>query len=250
MRTLLSAFLVGMLVAMPVHAASSFVWSDADYGFHLAFPDTWKQQGGLPADGRIRLLAPGGEGAHCTVFARKDARFTLYPREFLAEVVAQEFQWEYWEQIVAAYEDLYYYYDNYGGLGGGDARYTLIDFIDYGSATAGQNGVRKRARIFATIYGDTHMMAACIAPLESFARYNAGFANIIDSIRMDARYTPDRRGYYRDFLETREYNHHWHEPFVTLFYPRKTMSAYTNCSRAEDLSACLSKPKPLPIRTR
>lgn len=240
------AFLFALIIAAPQASAHYEVWSDADFGFRLSFPDTWKQQGGLPADGRIRLLAPGGDGANCTVFAKQDRRFMIYPRDYMAEVVAQELQWEYWEQVVAGYEDLYFYYDNYGALGAGDARYTLVDFIDY----AADPGVRKRAQIFATFYGDLHMMAMCVSPLEKFDQYTAQFGQIVDSIQIKPQYTTNARGYYRDFLETKEYNHHWYEPIVTFFFPRKTMSAYTNCSRAQDTTACLYKPKPLPIRTR
>lgn len=222
------------------------VWSDATMGYTLSFPETWKQQGGLPAAGRLRVLAPSGDGANCTVFATKDRRFMIYPRDYLAEIVAQEIQWDYWEQAVSSYDDLYFYYDNYGALGGGDARYTLVDYIDYGVEPA----IRKRAQIFATIYGDLHMMTICAAPLETFDAHVAQFGQITDSIQFKPQYTPNARGYYRDFMETKEYNHHWFEPIVTFFFPRKSMSVYTNCSRAEDSTACLYKPKPLPIRTR
>lgn len=243
------AFLLGLsLLVMAAAPAQAhyFAWADADYGLRVSFPDTWKEQGGLPADGRLRVQAPGGDAAQCTVFARKDDRFTIYPRDYMAEVVAQEIQWEYWEQIVAAYDDLYFYYDNYGGLGAGDARYTLVDYVDYDTDPA----MRKRAQISATIYGNTHMMAMCTAPLDAFDQYASDFGQIIDSIQMKPQYTTNPRGYYRDFLETKEYNHHWHEPIVSVFFPRKTMSAYINCSRSKEFTACLYKPKPLPIRTR
>lgn len=246
----ISALFFALLLAAPqayAQAQSSYeVWGDADMGFRISFPDTWKQQGGLPADARIRVLSPTSDGANCTIFAKKDRRFMIYPRDYMAEVVAQEIQWEYWEQAVASYEDLYFYYDNYGALGSGDARYTLVDYIDYSA----DPGVRKRAQIFATFYGDLHMMAMCVAPLETFDRHVAQFGQIVDSIQMKPQYTPNERGYYRDFLETKEYNHHWHEPIVTFFFPRKTMSAYINCSRTQDTTTCLYKPKPPPIRTR
>lgn len=239
--------LTALFIAAPQSAYARYdVWGDADFGYHLSFPDTWKMQGGLPGSARIRVLAPTGDGATCTVFATKDRRFVIYPRDYLVEVVAQEIQWDYWEQAVSSYDDLYFYYDNYGSLGSGDARYTVVDYIDYNT----DPGIRKRAQIFATFYGDLHMMTMCVAPLATFEQHEAQFGQIVDSIKFTPQYTPNVRGYYRDFLETKEYNHHWYEPIVSFFFPRKTMSAYTNCSRTEDTSACLYKPKPHPIRTR
>jgi hypothetical protein len=247
---LISAVLFAVLCAAyaaPAHAqAHYFAWIDADYGFKVAFPDTWKQQGGLPADARIRLLAPGPAGAQCTVFTRHDNRFTIYPHDYLVDVVAQQIQWDYWDQAVANYDDLYFYYDNYGALGGSDARYTLVDYIDRTT----EPGIRKRAQVFATIYGNLHMMTLCSAPLKDYDAYAADFGQIVDSINFAPQYTPNVRGYYRDFLETKEYNYHWYEPIISLFLPRKTMSTYVNCSRTKDFSACSSKPNPLPIQTR
>jgi len=242
---LILAFVIAMLSA-PVAQAHYFAWNDVDLGFKVAYPDTWKQQGGLPADGRIRVVAPGPAGASCTVFARQDKRFTIYPRDYMTDVVAQEIQWDYWDQAVSNYDDLYFYYDNFGALGGGDARYTLVDFIDRTT----NPGIRKRAQVFATFYGDLHVMTLCMAPLENYNAYAADFGQIVDSINFEPKYTPNERGYYRDFLETKEYNHHWFEPIVSIFWPRKTMAAYSNCPRTKDTHACLYKPKPLPIQTR
>lgn len=221
-------------------------WNDAQFRYHMSFPDSWKMQGGLPGDGRIKVLASGTDGATCTVFAKQDKRFTIYPRDYMLDVVAQEIQWDYWEQAISNYDDLYFYYDNYGSLGGGDARYTLVDYIDYTT----EPGIRKRALVHATLYGDLHMMTLCSAPIESFDSHLSDFGQIVDSIQFDPKYTPNPRGYYRDFLETKEYNQHWFEPIVMFFYPLKTMSEVANCPRAEDKSACLYKRKPPQIRTR
>jgi hypothetical protein len=214
--------------------------------YHLSFPDMWKSQGGLPANGRIKVLAPGGDDASCTVFAQRDKRFTIYPREYLVDVVAQEINWKYWEQAVASYDDLYFYYDNFGALGAGDGRYTLVDYID----RSGKKPKRMRAMVSATLYADLHMMVHCSADIKSYEKYAADFGQIIDSIQYEPRYTPTYRGYYRDFLETKEYNHHWFEPIVMFFIPRKTMAAVMNCPRAEDYETCLSKLKPPPIQAR
>ncbi|MDB5477533.1 MAG: hypothetical protein JWM96_28 [Alphaproteobacteria bacterium] len=242
---LILAFLVCLFTASTAHAHYN-AWNDGEFDYNLAYPDTWKEQGGLPGDGRIKMMAPGADGASCTVFAKQDRRFVIYPRDYMLDVVAQEIQWSYWEQAVANYDDLYFYYDNYGALGGGDARYTLVDYIDRTT----EPGIRKRALIFATLYGDLHMMTMCSSPIETFDSHVTDFGQITDSIQMKPRYTPNIRGYYRDFLETKEYNHHWYEPIVMFFYPLKTMAKVVNCPRSEDYDACLSKRKPLPIRTR
>lgn len=230
----------------PMVQAHYVVWGDADFGYHMSFSDLWKQQGGLPKDGRIKVMAPGNDNATCTVFARQDKRFTIYPRDYMVEVVAQEINWDYWEQAVSNYDDLYFYYDNYGGLGAGDARYTLVDYID----KSGNAPLRKRAMVFASIYADMHMMVHCSADIKNFDKHMADFGQVIDSVQFDPRYTPHYNGYYRDFLKKQEYNHHWFEPLFVYLLPRKGMSAVINCPRAEDRKACLSKLKPLPIRSR
>jgi hypothetical protein len=240
-------FILVALFTLPITAHAHYVvWGDSQFGYSLSFPDTWKQQGGLPADGRIKVMAPGADSATCTVFARTDKRFTIYPREYMVDVVAQEVNWDYWEQAVSNYDDLYFYYDNYGMLGAGDARYTLVDYIDNSGATP----MRKRAMVHATMYGDMQMMVHCSAAIKAFDTYAADFGQIVESIQMDPKYTPTYRGYYRDFLETKEYNHHWHERIVLFFLPRKGMSAVVNCPRAKDIDGCLFKLKPPPIQTR
>ena len=236
-----------LFVFAPFTAHAHYVvWGDAEYRFHLSFSDLWKQQGGMPKDGRIQVLAPGGDDATCKVFAREDKRFTIYPRDYMTEVVAQEVNWDYWEQAVSNYDDLYFYYDNYGGLGAGDARYTLVDYID----TSGTEPVRKRAMVFASIYADLHMMVHCSAAIKNFEKYAADFGQVITSIQFEPRYARQYNGYYRDFLKKKEYGQHWFEPLFLFLIPRKEISAMFNCPRAEDRQACLSKLKPLPIHSR
>jgi hypothetical protein len=244
MRFLLALFL--LMATVTVANAHYYAWNDPDFRFKMSFPDTWKEQGGLPGNGRIKVLAPGGDGAYCTIFAQEDRRFTIYPRDYMLDVVAQEIQWKYWEQAISNYDDLHFYYDNYGSLGAGDARYTLVDYIDRTT----DPGVRKRAMVFATLYGELHMMALCSATIETFDNHVSDFGQIIDSVQMEPRYAVNPRGYYRDFMETKEYNQHWFEPIVMFFYPLKTMSEVANCPRSKDMSACLYKPNPLPIHTR
>ena len=239
----LAAFLV--FVGGSGAKAHYYAWGDADYKFNVAFPDTWKEQGGLPGEARIKLMAPGNDQAMCTIFAKKDRRFVIYPRNYRIDVVAQEINWNYWEQAVSNYDDLYFYYDNYGGLGAGDARYTLVDYIDRGGTP-----VRKRAWVTATLYGDVQMMVHCASTIESFDKYVSDFGQIADSIQFEPKYTYNERGYYRDFLETKEYNIHWHEPIFMFFWPRKTMSAIINCPLSEDYSACSYKRKPPQIQAR
>jgi hypothetical protein len=94
------------------------------------------------------------------------------------------------------------------------------------------------------------MMALCSAPIESFNDHLSDFGEIVDSIQFEPRSTPNARGYYRDFMETKEYNQHWFEPIVMFFYPLKTMSEVANCPRAKDKIACSFKRKPPQIRIR
>lgn len=241
---LFSAFLV--LATVNGAQAHYYAWQDADYKFTMAFPDGWKEQGGLAADDRIKILAPGNDGAQCSIFAKRDNRFTIYPRDYLTDVVAQEIQWNFWEQAVANYDDLYFYYDNYGGLGASDARYTLVDYIDKTT----EPGVRKRAWVTATIYGDMDVMVHCSSTIESFEKHAADFGQITQSVQFAPQYTRNIRGYYRDFLETKERNIHWHEPLFVLLMPTKSLAAAANCPRAKDTNACLYKRKPPQTQVR
>lgn len=238
-----------LLLMFSVSAAEAhyYAWADNEYGFKMAFPDGWKMQGGLPGDARIKVLAPGDDGAQCTIFAKKDRRFMIYPHDYMVDVVAQEIQWNYWKQAVSNYDDLYFYYDHYGALGAGDARYTLVDYID---TTNADKPVRKRAWVHATLYGDLHMMTHCSSPIDSFDRHASDFGQIVDSIQFEPQYSVTYHSDYRDFLGKDEYGQHWFEPIVLFFYPLKTISAMDNCPFAKDKDACLYKPKPLPIQTR
>ena len=241
---ILSVFLAA-LAANPA-SAHYYAWQDADYKFTMAFPDLWKEQGGLPGDARIKILAPGVDQAQCSIYAKKDRRFVIYPRDYLTDVVAQEIQWDFWEQAVANYDDLYFYYDNYGGLGAGDARYTLVDYID----TTTEPGVRKRAWVTASIYGDMDVMVHCSSTIESFEKHAADFGQVAQSVQFSPQYTHNIRGYYRDFLETKEYNIHWHEPLFVLLMPSKSLAAAANCPRSENYKACLYKRKPPQTQVR
>lgn len=248
MRLILA--LLALFVTVTPVQAHYYAWTDDAFNFTMSFPDLWKSQGALPENGRIKVMGPalenGQGGANCTVFATQDKRFLIYPRDYMLDVVAQEINWTYWEQAVSNYNDLYFYYDNYGALGKGDARYTLVDYIDRSE----EPGIRKRAWVHASLYGDLHMMVHCSAPIELFDQYANDFGQIVGSIQFEPQYARAYRGLYRDFLRTKEYNMHWHEPIVMLFFPRKMKAKMLNCPLSEDYDACLYKPKPLPIRTR
>jgi hypothetical protein len=244
MRFLIAALFV--LFSVSAANAHYYAWADNDFGFKLSFPDGWKMQGGLPGDARIKVLAPGNDGAQCTIFAKKDRRFMIYPRDYMTDVVAQDIQWDYWNQAVANYDDLYFYYDNYGALGSGDARYTLVDYIDKTT----KPGVRKRAWVHATLYGDLHMMTHCSSPIENFDKHAADFGQIVDSIVFEPQYTPTYNSSYRDFLKKDSYGQHWFEPIVLFFLPRKGADMIVHCTFSRKSEECLSKQKPLPTLTR
>jgi hypothetical protein len=261
-------WLVALFILVAAPASAHYVaWSDPDFKFTMAFSDLWKDQGGLTGDARIKVAAPGGDGANCIIFAKSDKRFTIYPRDYMLDVVAQEIQWDYWKQALSNSDEQTFYYDNYGALGSGDARYTLVDYIDRNGAEP----VRKRALVAATIYGDLHVMTHCSAPIPKFRNYWQEFGRVTDSVQFEQRYASTYRGDYRDFLETKEKGIHFHEKIVSLFWPRKAVSAIVNCPRAgefvpqydslsqtterwkrfsKDFEECLYKPKPPQIQTR
>jgi hypothetical protein len=225
--------------------AHSYTWHDPNFKLHLSYPDTWQQQGGLPANALWQAVAPNidspDDNAKCTLMAKRDKRFVIYPKNLMAQVVAHEASWQNWEQIMANADDLYFYYNNLGAIGRGDARYTLVDYTDNSNP---REQTLMRALVFTSLYGDQQAQLICQAARPQFEKFADAFGKIASSIQFDdVQYAENYTGYYRDFLEQKTYRFKAHEPLVLLLLPRKTISRVVNCPKNKDYSACLSKPK-------
>ena len=231
--------------------AHSYAWTDPNFNISLNYPDTWQPQGGLPTNALWQGVAPnkvsGSDQGQCTLFAKRDKRFLIYPKSQMAQVVAHESAWQNWEKIMANADDLYFYYNNLGALGRGNARYTLVDYTDNSNP---KEQMLKRALVFTTLYGDTQVQLVCSAGRNQFEQFADQFGRVAGSVQFnDVQYTENYTGYYRDFLEQKTYRFKAHEPFVILFLPRKTISRFVNCPKNKDYTSCLSKPKQLQIQT-
>ena len=247
----LLACLAVMATASPA-AAHYVTWRDPDFNIDITFPDTWKTQGGLNADGRYKVLAPGADSAQCTLSAKNDRRYMIYPRDYVADILAQDMQWHYWEQTVSNYDDLYFYYDNFGALNGGPARYTLVDYIDRTPEKTGGASVRKRAWVYGAIAGELHVNVICSATLNSFESHADDFSQIIDSVSFPAPYTTTYNSAYRDVLKknTTSPVSQTLGPLLVYLLPRAPFSRLINCPKTMEYPACLFKPKQRLIPTR
>ena len=239
-----------MLKTVPANA-HYVVWRDPDFKVDLSYPDDWKAQGGLPGDARYRVTAPE-DGAQCTLFTKTDKRYTIYPRDYIADILAQEMQWDYWEQAVANYDELTFYYDNFGALDGGPARYTLVDYVDRTPEKNGAQPVRKRAWVYGAIAGTMHINIHCSSTIESFEKHAGDFGQIIDSVQFPAPYATTYRGDYRDVLNKKERADaaNFVGPLIVYLLPRKPLARLIHCPKNLEYPACLFKPKPRQIPTR
>jgi hypothetical protein len=240
---------VAVLTALPA-SAHFVIWRDPDFKTDITYPDTWRAQGGLPGEGRYKIVAPGNDAAQCILFNKTDRRYTIYPRDYVSDVLAQDMQWSYWEQAVASYDDLYFYYDNFGALNGGPARYTLVDYIDRTPEKRGQPAVRKRAWVYGAIAGDMHINVHCSANLDSFESYADTFAQIIDSVSFPAPYAATYNGDYRDVLRKHKRSTNIIGPLLVYIMPRAPFTRIIHCPKNGEYPACLFKPKQRQIPTR
>lgn len=192
----IALFLTLFSLALIPHSvmAKSYTWHNPDFGFSLKFPDHWKMQGGLVPEQEIRVLSPQSQ-AQCAFEASQDRRFLVYPRRFDKEILSNEFNWDYWEDVTSIYEDRFFHFDKIGSLGRGDARYTVVDYI-----TNDENAQAKRELIYASIYGDMYFVARCVTDQHLYDDFADTFMGMIGSIDFEPAYSAYRNGYYRDFL--------------------------------------------------
>ncbi len=171
--------------------AKSYVWTDPDFEFTVAYPDMWKAQGGLSASEKLEVLAPDAHTS-CLLEAFEDRRYVIYPRTFDVKILAEEFNWSYWEDVTANYDDRFFYFDKQTGLDKAEARYTLLDYkIDEAN---------KRGFVFATIYDDLQFLVRCESSLQQYEYFLPQFMKLVKSIEFKPAYAETKSGYYRNFL--------------------------------------------------
>lgn len=193
MKKILFSFLFLALVFTPhVVMAKSYTVFDSEFGFVFNFPDSWKSQGSLADGEKIHLVSSKGE-AECKLSAVEDRRFLVYPRRFDKEILSQEFDWSYWEDVTADYQDRFFHFDNVGSIGRGDARYTVVDY-------SSNDGQSKREVIYASLYGDMYFVARCYTDQNLYDEYVDHFMSMIGSIDFKPAYSAYNNGYYRNFM--------------------------------------------------
>ena len=197
------ALLAGFMVAGLAPAkADYFVKQDPEFRYTFSVPDTWYEVGGLSPRLTHTFMAPGTDGAGCTIYSEKDKRFLTHKSDELAVEVDRVFSQEDFVVMaprmnigknealnpsVVAYQK--------GGLGDAFSRYAVVDYI-------AMSGLDKRSIIFATLYGDMKMMVSCQARKKDFEKRFPEFMGVITSLDFKNFYRAYPTLYYRDFLGT------------------------------------------------
>lgn len=203
MRSIFLSFLsVILLAGLSGPARADYVvWQDADTGVSLSWPDTWQMVNNADPDDVVTIMAPSGRGhATCRMRARKDARYTIYPPYFSADVQRVAYSFPYWNDYLAEYSDFEIYNIRDGaGLGRGFAGYALAG---YTSAVQGPE-MRRRALVFASLYNGTAYILECSSHEDAFARWKGLFLSIAGSVDFKKAHHELRSGNYRDFMADR-----------------------------------------------
>ena len=189
-----------LFIALPVKA-EVYVWTDAQFGLTMAFPDDWTRQTQTPDNLRLHVLAPqGADFASCRVFASDDGRFLYVPPRGQIEV-AQELQDA--ATLRSLLQNRLNYsnvqlvgYQNVGGLGKGPATVALATY------TKNWNGkdYAMQSLQFGGYMNGLETVLHCEALNQAWGRWLPVFLNMVRSFDYPAQYGPVANGSYRDFL--------------------------------------------------
>lgn len=179
--------------------ANMFVYKDPAFKYSFAFPDTWRQQTGDDDNVRIRIAAPvESDLATCRIKADKDGRLKIYPKRHMEAANNATLTADFWDREANEFNNAEII-DMWGsaGLGQGDATGVRVTYDQDGPF-----GMAKMtALIISTIYGDDRFTMSCASRSGVFDRYSPLFGNIMNTVKMDERYTMFPGGYYSNFVD-------------------------------------------------
>lgn len=165
--------------------AEYFVWKDADTGVLLSYPDTWRQALDYAADERLVIEAPGTDQARCSVKAREDRRFLVYPQRYRAAIQEQAYSEDFWNDYLASYDNVVIH-NMQDGTGLGQAFASMVT-ASYITAHPLKNQ-HKTSIASAGLYGDTAFIYECSALAQAFPQYQVIFQSIMKSISFPKAY--------------------------------------------------------------
>lgn len=198
--TVLLGFGVAALGAFSAKA-EVFVWDDPEYDISMTFPHGWRVQHNVNTDVRIHILAPQGRDyAACTVTARRDGRFAMYPDRYIQRVNSIVFDTkglvEHLNLTERGNVKLIHRTDD-AGFGRAPAVYAEADYTKDLSI----KGFRMRSMMFATLQGDKYMVFECEAAVRNWPYWVPVFLNIAKSVDFPTRQPSVPNGGYRRFQD-------------------------------------------------
>lgn len=195
-KILFSFFLIGLIGSFQTARAEVLVWNDPQFGISVTFPDTWAQGLAHRDYERLKVIAPSGnDKVKCSLSAKKDQRYLIYPQSFMQEIINKERGKDFWLGHLSDYEniDIHRIMED-KGLGDGDATYATADYIKHD----GVSPVQTRAFMFAGLYYDIAVIYHCEAPVQMYAQWQPEFAKIMSTIDYKKMYNEHITGHYRD----------------------------------------------------
>lgn len=201
MNNILKIVIAGFMILGGAQAARAdySIWRDVDTGLSLSFPDTWQQTNNANPDDIVTIMAPSGRAhASCSIKARADGRYLVYPPRFSDEIQKFDFSEAFWERYLGAYDHhvINIVYDG-AGLGRGFASYADAS---YRSEVPGPY-MRRRGLMFATLYNDTQYILDCSSHADAFDKWKPLFLSIAKSVDFRPAHSQTVGGNYRNFLK-------------------------------------------------
>ncbi len=181
---LLALTVLLIVLAFPVRA-EYFVWKDAAHGVSLSYPDTWRQALDYTADELLVIEAPGADQAKCSVKAREDRRFLVYPQNYRAAIQEEAYSEDFWNDYLASYNNVIIHNMTDGaGLGQAFASHVTASYM---TAHPLKNQ-HKTSIAAAGLYGDTTFIYECSALAQAFPQYQVIFQSIMKSVSFEKAY--------------------------------------------------------------
>lgn len=187
-----------MMASMTPAHADYAVWTDAETGVTVSFPDTWKQVNNQQPNDLITLSLPSNEDrATCRLRADEDKRFMVYPARFRPDIRDLHFTSEFWDNYTPSYNqvNIIRQQDN-SGLGQGYASMTLISYMDDNP----EHQVDRAGIMAVTNYVGRVYVAECSSSFTSYKNYHKAFLSFFKTVLFKKSYHELAVGDYRNFL--------------------------------------------------
>ncbi len=182
--------------------ASVFVWQDPETGVSASFPDRWMVVTNQDVNDVLTVRAPGEHAfAGCSISAKTDERFKIYPRRFAENIQRVALTENYWQGHFADTNNpVFHSIEDNKGLGRGFASMATVSYETAPDNLKGPK-VYKHGIAFAALYDKTLYTVQCSAEAAAYSQYHNMFLSFIKSVDFDQRTNYALTGYYRNFMD-------------------------------------------------